>query len=250
MNDKTAVKAAAMMGDASRSALRKYRDLNYGPLSAGKAFYAELVFCLFGGMPGALGLFCRKLFYRPLFGRLGRNVIVGRNVTIRHPSKIRIGAGTVIDDGAVLDAKGEGNDGITIGAGVYIGRRTIVYCKGGSITLGDRVNLSANCQLFSSNRLTVGAGTVVGAFSYFLSGGAYDLESGVPFADQAGMETKGPLTLGADGWIGARVTILDAACVGDHCVIGAGAVVTKPIPADSIAFGVPARVVRSRGRRA
>ncbi len=250
MNDKTAVKAGAMMGDPSRSPLRKYRDLNYGPLSAGKALYAELVFFLFGDTPGALGLFCRKLAYRPLFGNLGRNVIFGRNVTIRHPSKIRIGAGTVIDDGAVLDAKGERNGGIAIGAGVYIGRNTIVYCKGGAITLGDRVNLAANCQVFSSHALTIGDGTVVGAFSYFLSGGEYDLHSATPFADQSGMKTQGPLAIGANCWLGARVTVLDAANVGEHCVIGAGAVVTKPIPSDSLAVGVPARVIRSLGRGA
>jgi len=250
MNDKTAVKAGALMGDASRSPLRKYRELNYGPLSAGKALYAELVFCLFGPLSGAAGLFCRKLFYRPLFGRISRNVIFGRNVTIRHPSKIRLGAGTVIDDGAVLDAKGEGNEGLMIGSGVYIGRNTIVYCKGGSITLGDRVNLAANCQVFSSNALSIGAGTVVGAFSYFLSGGEYECRSDVPFAFQSGMETQGPLAIGANCWIGARVTVLDAACVGDHCVIGAGAVVTKPIPADSLAVGVPARVIRSLVRGA
>jgi acetyltransferase-like isoleucine patch superfamily enzyme len=245
MNDKAAVKAGAMMVDPHRSAFRKYRDLQYGPMSAGKMLYAEAVFCLFGGLSGAAGLAFRKLFYRPLFGAIGRNVIFGRNVTLRHPSKIRLGDGVVIDDGAVLDAKGEGNRGILIGSGAFIGRNTIVYCKGGAITLGERVNLAANVQVFSSNDLTVGAGTVVGAFSYFLSGGEYDFQSAVPFADQAGMETKGPLTIGANCWIGAHVTVLDAACVGDHCVIGAGAVVTKPIPPNSLALGVPARVVRS-----
>ncbi len=245
MNDKAAVKAGAMMGDPRRSAFQKYRDLQYGPLSGGRALYAELVFSLFGTMPGAAGLFFRKLLYRPFLGVMGRNVIIGRNVTLRHPSKIRLGDGVVVDEGAVLDAKGEGNRGITVGSGVFIGRNTIVYCKGGAITLGERVNLSANCQVFSSNELTVGAGTVVGAFSYFLSGGEYDFRSVMPFADQTGMETKGPLTIGANCWIGAHVTVLDAACVGEHCVIGAGAVVTKPIPPDSLALGVPARVIRS-----
>ena len=248
MNGKTGVKTGAMMDDPNRSAFRKYRDLQYGPLSCGKALYAETVFGLFGGLYGAAGLACRKLLYRPLFAAIGRNVIFGRNVVIRHPSKISIGAGTVIDDGAVLDAKGEGNRGIALGAGVYVGRNTIVYCKGGAITLGDRVNLSHNCQVFSSNDLTIGAGTVVGAFSYFLSGGEYDFKSAVPFADQAGMETQGPLVIGANTWIGARVTVLDAASVGEHCVIGAGAVGTRPVPPDSLALGVPARVIRSLAR--
>ncbi|MFO7534450.1 MAG: acyltransferase [Kiritimatiellia bacterium] len=248
MNDKAAIKAGALMDDPSRSAFRKYRDLQYGPLSAGKALYAEAVFCLFGGLFGAAGLACRGLLYRPLFGAFGRGVLIGSHVTIRHPSKIRLGAGTVIDDGAVLDAKGTGNRGVAIGERAFIGRRTIVYCKGGNITLGDRVNLGSNCQLFSSNELSIGAGTVVGAYSYFLSGGEYDPSSVVPFSEQSGMGTKGPLVIGANCWFGARVTVLDAAGVGDHAVVGAGAVVTKAIPADSVAVGVPARVIRSIAR--
>ena len=59
------------------------------------------------------------------------------------------------------------------------------------------------------------------------------------------METKGELTIGNNCWLGARVTVLDAASIGDHSVIGAGAVVAKPIPGDSLAVGVPARVVKS-----
>jgi acetyltransferase-like isoleucine patch superfamily enzyme len=244
MNEQAAVKAGALMRDPNRSSFRKYREFQYGPLPALKAVYAELAFGLFGGLFGAAGLAARKVLYRPILGSMGRGVIVGRNVTFRHPSKIRLGDGVVADDGAVLDAKGQGNRGIEIGPGAFIGRNTIVYCKGGDITLGARVNLAANCQVFSSNSLTVGEGTMVGAFSYFLSGGEYDLASAVPFADQAGMETKGPLAIGSNCWIGAHVTILDGACVGNHVVIGAGAVVNKPIPPNSLAVGVPARVVR------
>jgi acetyltransferase-like isoleucine patch superfamily enzyme len=247
MNDKAAVKAGAMMEDPGRSSWQKYRDLQYGPLPLSRVLYAELVIGLFGGLPGAAGLACRKLFYPALFASAGRGVVFGRHVVIRHPSKIRLGDGVVVDDHAVLDAKGNGNRGLDIGNRVFIGRNTIVYCKGGAITLGDRVNLGSNCQVFSSHSVSVGAGTVVGAYSYFLSGGEYDFNSSVPFSEQAGMETRGPLTIGANCWIGARVTVLDAACIGEHCVIGAGAVVVKPVPANSLAVGVPARVLRSIG---
>jgi len=50
-------------------------------------------------------------------------------------------------------------------------------------------------------------------------------------------------------WIGAGVIILDGVTIGPHAVIGAGSVVTKDIPADSIAVGVPARVMRKRGEK-
>jgi acetyltransferase-like isoleucine patch superfamily enzyme len=51
--------------------------------------------------------------------------------------------------------------------------------------------------------------------------------------------------IGNDVWIGAGVKILAGVNIGDHVVVGAGAVVTRDIPSDSIAVGVPARVVKS-----
>ena len=87
---------------------------------------------------------------------------------------------------------------------------------------------------------------MVGAFSYFLSGGEYDYQDrSLKFSEQSGTGTKGELKIGPNCWIGAAVIVLDAANVGGHCVIAAGAVVTKPIPPDSLAVGVPARVLKS-----
>lgn len=229
------------------SAFAKYRALFYGDASLGHVIAAEIIQLIAQGLPGALGLVLRKVLYPSLFKSVGRGCVFGRNITLRHAHKITLGDGVILDDNCVLDAKGSGNCGIALGNGVFIGRNTIVYCKNGNITLGDRVNVSANCQIFSSNELAIGADTVVGAFSYFLSGGEYDYHSAVPFAQQSGQETMGPLTIGANCWFGAHVTVTDAASIGDHCVIGAGAVVVKPVPANSIAVGVPARVVKSLG---
>jgi len=223
----------------------KYRALVYGDLSLGRVIAWEFAMLFFGGVPGALGYALRGFFYRKLIPGCARKVVFGRNVTIRHPGKIRIGEGTVIDDNAVVDAKGDSNRGIEIGRGVFIGRNTIVYCKNGNIRIGDRVNISSNCQVFSSNDLSIGDGTVIGAFCYLLSGGEYDAASPVPFCEQSGTITRGPLTVGANCWLGAHVTVRDGACVGDHCVLAAGAVVVKPVPPDSVAGGVPAQVLKS-----
>ncbi len=225
------------------SSAAKYFSLTYGPMPRWKAILMEVTTTLFCGVPGALGLLLRSKLYRPFFGACGRGVVIGRNVTFRHPSKIRLGAGVVLDDNCVVDAKGGAGSGISLGKNVYIGRNTIVYCKGGEIEIDDDVNFSSNCIVFSSNKLSMKPGTMVGAYSYLLSGGEYDYKTGVPFTAQAGMETVGPLEIGAGCWFGARVTVLDGACIGDRCVLGAGAVVTRPLPANSLAVGVPAKMV-------
>lgn len=231
------------------SAFAKYRGLFYGDRSSGYIMASELIQLFTQGLPGALGLVLRKNLYPMLFKSAGRGCIFGRNITLRHAHKISLGEGVILDDNSVVDAKGETNSGIQIGNGVYVGRNTIVYCKNGDIAISDAVNISANCQIFSSNKLTIGTNTVIGAFAYLLSGGEYDYRSPLPFAQQSGQETKGPLEIGANCWLGAHVTVTDAASIGEHCVIGAGAVVTKPVPANSIAVGIPARVIKSLDAR-
>ena len=64
----------------------------------------------------------------------------------------------------------------------------------------------------------------------------------IPIREQPGVFL--PVRIGRDSWIGERAII--AANVGQHCIIGAGSVVTKPIPDFAIAVGVPARVIRYR----
>jgi acetyltransferase-like isoleucine patch superfamily enzyme len=64
----------------------------------------------------------------------------------------------------------------------------------------------------------------------------------VPIREQPGRYPR--VTIGRDSWIGDRSIVL--ADVGRHCVIGAGSVVTKPIPGYAIAVGNPARVIRLR----
>jgi acetyltransferase-like isoleucine patch superfamily enzyme len=231
--------------DARKSQFRRYRDLCYGDTSFGHVLWTEFLVAAIGSMPGAAGVFLRSKLYRGLFASAGAKLLIGRNVTFRHLKKIHLGNNVIIDDNCVIDAKGTSNQGITIEDGVYVGRNTIVYCKNGDILLKEGANISSNCTVFSSNHLTLGAGTMVGAYCYFLSGGEYDYRDATPFAEQSGMETKGELTIGNNCWLGARVTVLDAASIGDHSVIGAGAVVAEPVPADSLAVGVPARVVKS-----
>ena len=53
-----------------------------------------------------------------------------------------------------------------------------------------------------------------------------------------------PVHIGNDCWFGASVTVCPGVIIGDNCVIGAGSVVTRDIPANSFAAGVPCRVIR------
>lgn len=238
-------KVKGLLKDKRKSAFRKYRDVYYGDTSLLHVVKTELIVTLTAGLSGALGLFLRQMLYPGLFKSCGRRVVFGKNLTLRHAHKIDLGDRVVLDDNAVIDAKGESNQGIAIGDDVYVGRNTIIYCKNGNITIGEAVNISSNCQIFSSNEVVIGAQTMIAAYTYILSGGQYDYTNrSIPFAQQSGTITRGPTRIGENCWLAAGTIIVDGTTIGEHCVVGAGSVVNKDVPPDSLAAGTPAKVIR------
>ncbi|MBM7493637.1 acetyltransferase-like isoleucine patch superfamily enzyme [Micromonospora luteifusca] len=90
------------------------------------------------------------------------------------------------------------------------------------VTLGDNVYVTAGVQFVTHD------------------GGTLILRKEHP-----DLEWTAPISVGDDVYIGVRTIILPGVRIGNRCVIGAGSVVTRDIPANSVAAGVPARVVRS-----
>jgi acetyltransferase-like isoleucine patch superfamily enzyme len=229
------------------SRLARYQDLVIGRRTLGSMIRFELITLLVSRTPGALGIFLRSKLYPMILGHLGRGVIFGANVTLRHPHKIRIGDGCVIDDNCMLDAKGAHNRGIVLGDHVFLGRNSILSCKDGDIVLESNVNLGFNCDVFSANRVVIGADTVIAAYTYILSGGVYQLDrTDIPIAHQYDLSASLPTTIGPGSWLGASVTILEGVTVGRGAVVGAGAVVNRDVPDFGIAVGTPAKTVRIR----
>ena len=227
-----------------RSSREKYTELVVGRPGFRALLKYELVVTLAQARAGALGLALRQRLYPLLLGSCGRNVVFGQNVVLRHPHKIHLGSNVVIDDNCLLDAKGETNRGIRIGDGVFVGRNTILSCKNGDIELGDGANVGFNCELFSASRVTIGRDVLMAAYSYVI-GGDHDF-SDPSKAVLLQSRTSAGVRVGDGVWMGAATKVLDGVTIGDHAVVGAGAVVRTDIPAYSVAVGLPARVVSTR----
>lgn len=226
--------------------LKKYSRLVLGRGGLWRLLGYELRILLFGNIPGALGIALRRVFYRRLFGAMGKNVIFGGGVTIRHPSKVFIGDNVAVDDYCVLDARGGDTSEISIGKNSVIGRATILRTKDGKITLSPGCSIGANCIFSSSSVLEVGENLLMASCGYIIAGGQHTFKRvDLPIIAQ-GMTSKGGISIGDNVWIGARVTMLDGVRVGDNAVIGACSLVNRDIPDYAIAHGIPARPIRDR----
>lgn len=235
-----------MLTDAKIPPLRRYLDFVIGKESLLALAKYEFITSVFGPIPGAMGLFARRCLFRQLLGSAGTNITLGRNITIRHPRKIKIGNNTVIDDYAVMDAKGENNKNITIGDDVIIGRNTTLSCKGGTISIGNNTNIGINTAIYSGSSVKIGNNVLIAASCYIFGDGAHRSDrTDIPIIQQ-GQEPSRGITIENGVWLGADVKILDGVTIGRDSIIGTGAVVTNDIPPLSIALGIPAKVVKSR----
>lgn len=111
--------------------------------------------------------------------------------------------------------------GYNISVGDYFySNHNMIVTDGARVSFGDNVFVAPNCCFTTAEH-------------------AID-----PQQRKAGMEIAKPITIGNNVWIGAGSTILAGVTIGDNSVIGAGSVVTKSIPANVIAVGVPCKVKR------
>lgn len=244
--EKAQTEMQRQLQDARTSALKKYMDFAVGRRSLLALAGYELVNALAAGRGGALGLLLRRKLFPRLLRRCGRGVVFGRNVVLRCPNRIEIGSNAVIDEGVVLDARGAGEEGLVLGDGVFLGRNTVLSCKAAPISVGENTNLGAQCLVQAESPVRVGRDVLFASYCYLVGGGNHGFDrTDIPIIQQPS-ERKGGITIGDGSWLGARVTVLDGASVGEGCVVGAGAVVTRPLEPWSVAVGVPARVLRRR----
>lgn len=234
--------------DGSKSTLARYQELALGSDSLWYLIKYELIMLFASWVPGALGLVLRKFLYPQIIGSVGRNVVFGQGVTVRHGPKISVGDGVIIDDGAVLDAKGGSNSGIVIGENTIVSRNVVLSCKNGDINIGSGCTIGINTivHAMEGSDVAIGDQVLIGAFSYFIGSGPYvsdDLD--LPFKKQ-GMTPLGGISIADNVWFGSHVQVLDGVSIGTGSIVGASTVVNKPVGDFDVVAGVPMKVLKNR----
>lgn len=108
---------------------------------------------------------------------------------------------------------------IAVGKNFYANFNLVILDEA-KVTFGDNVFIAPNCGFYTAGHPTD------------------------PVERNKGLEYAKPITVGNNVWIGANVCVLPGVTIGDNCVIGAGSVVVRDIPSNTVAVGNPCKVVK------
>lgn len=114
------------------------------------------------------------------------------------------------------------------------------HCDYGyNIFCGSNVYFNFNCTILDVAKVTIGSNVLFGPGVQL-----YTATHPLDHVLRKTSENGKPISIGDDSWIGGGAIIMAGVTIGERCVIGAGSVVTKDIPNDSLAVGNPAKVIR------
>ena len=155
----------------------------------------------------------------PLYQHRGKHSVIHRSARMDTPPYrlFSLGNYSVIESFACINnAVGD----VIIGDHTRIGLHNTII---GPVDIGNHVNLAQ--------------GITVTALNHNFS----DTNKRI---DEQGVSTN-PVTIEDDVWVGANAVILPGVTIGEHCVVAAGAIVTKDVPPHSLVAGVPAKVIKN-----
>lgn len=132
-----------------------------------------------------------------------------------------------------------------LGEGAYV-KPPLFVDYGENIRIGARTFVNSNLTALDVAAITIGEDCQIGPNVQLLTP-THPVD---PEPRRDKLEAAEPITLGDNVWLGGGVIVCPGVTIGDNTVVGAGAVVTKDLPANVVAVGNPARVVRQIGEQA
>ena len=175
-------------------------------------------------------------------------VFLGKGVKLKSRRNLYVSKGVTIKDFCTLDALG--HLGMKIGRSSTIGEYSFLQVSGSLTDLGLKIHIGSNvgigefAHIGGAGGVIIGDNTIIGPY-FSLHPENHNFSDCSMLIKQQGVNRKG-IVIGANCWIGSKVTVLDGSEVGDGCVIAAGTVVKGVYPNNVIIGGVPSKILRSR----
>ncbi|MGI4790067.1 MAG: acyltransferase [Janthinobacterium lividum] len=164
-------------------------------------------------------IYFRARYARAQFGA-GCDIRPGLCLNMSEAAEIVFGSKCVLDRGMTLEAAG-------------------------SLIVGNQTIFGHHCTLAAKQSIVIGDDCLIAEMvSIRDHDHRFDMALDVPIRDQ-GFDCR-PIRIGRNVWIGGKATIVKGVTIGDNAIVGANSVVTHDIPANAIAVGAPARIIRYR----
>ena len=141
-----------------------------------------------------------------------------------------------------------GLSGLTLGRNLRIGEGSFIGCwtNEAVISISDNVGIGSYAHITAINRIEIHSGVLLGknvTITDNSHGNLLEEEKCIPPSNRK-LYSKGPVIIGKNVWIGDKATILPNVSIGEGTVVGANCVVTKDLPANCVAAGIPAKIIR------
>lgn len=150
---------------------------------------------------------------------------------------------------------GGGNKNIHIGFNTIIQSHCILGCwtryagqvYTPQIIIGDDCNIGEHTHISAIDKIEIGNGLLTGQYVYIgdNSHGGLSWEEATTPPILRKLHSKGNVKIGRNVWIGDKAAILSGVTIGDNVIIGANSVVTHDVPSNTIAGGIPARIIKT-----
>ena len=194
-------------------------------------------------------MFIRGLWWRLWLKKTSGLILIGKQVAIRNPQYITIGANFVAED--YCEIQGLSQQGLSFGKQVTLGRFSMIRPSGYygreigmGLKIGDNSNIGAYCYLGCGGGIEIGSHVMMSPRVSLHSENHNFERLDLSMKDQG--VTRSPIVIEDDCWLASGSVILSGVRIGQGSIVAAGAVVTKDVPPYSIVGGVPAIVIDRR----
>ena len=163
-----------------------------------------------------------------------------RAAVLSRRAGVALGRGVDMAGGVRVHCSSGGR--LALDEGVAVAPHAFLVARGGALEIGARGFVGQGSVIAAQRRVSIGPDCLIAEYvtirdqNHRVTPGAVTARNGFDVA---------PIVIGANVWIGAKATVLPGVTIGDNAVVGANAVVTRDVPANSIAVGVPAKLVRT-----
>ena len=140
----------------------------------------------------------------------------------------------------IIDARGEIRIQERVQLVSTVARLELGTGEEGVLDIGARSLINFGCSIVAFDRVSIGERCLIGPHCMIMDTAFHEIDPD----RRLERPVPDPISIGNNVWLGARVIVLPGVTIGDGSVVGIGSVVTTDIPPNTLAVGVPARVVR------